>query len=116
MARIPTIYKAQLGEALAAWYRHFGTVLPRRAYHDDDESGSGTGGAKPPWESHPLFAEIPIGAPSDLASILTADDRTMDNAEKRLDEACPELKLQLELSLKQKQEYRYQQKIAPIPY
>lgn len=116
MPRIPTKQKAALGESLVAYFRQFGTVAPRRAYHDEDESGTGTGSAKPPWEAHPMFLETPIGAPSDLASILVADERTVENAENRMNEACPELRMQLEYSLKQKEEYRLQQKIAPTPY
>lgn len=117
MSRIATKDKAALGELLAKWYRHFGKVAPRRAYHDDDESGgSGVAGAEPPWESHPFFMDMPIGAPSDLASILVADSRTMDAAEQRLDQSCPELKMQLENALKQKYEYQRKLKIAPTPY
>lgn len=116
MSRIPIKYKAQLGEELAAYFRQFGNVAPRRAYHDDDESGTGGGTAKPPWESHPLFMDLPIGAPSDLASILVADERTMEAAEKRENECSPELKMQLTNALKQKYEYQIQHRMAPQPY
>lgn len=116
MSRIPSKDKAELGELLAEWYRHFGKVAPRRRYLDDDESGSGTGGAKPPWENHPLFMDLPIGAPSDLAFILAADERTMDEAENRVNEACPELKMQLQNTLKQKYDYQYQRKMTLQPY
>lgn len=116
--RIPAKYKAQLGELLADWYRHFGKVAPRRAYHEDDE-GTGTGApASKMFEDHPFLAEIPIGAPSDLASILTEDARTLDEANDRKDELTNELKNKLDLTLGNKLRHRHQYHldVKPQPF
>jgi hypothetical protein len=115
--RYSSIDKAELGELLASWYRNFGKVAPRRGYHDDDDSGSGEGGAKPPWENHPLFADTPIGAPSDLASVLVADKRTLAEAEERKNEACDELKnnLAMRMTNEERLENRYRNTIKPQP-
>jgi hypothetical protein len=102
MSRIAINLKKELGEELAKWYRNFGKVKPRRAYHEDDDRG--TGRSELVFEGHPLLADLPLGAPSDLASILVADERTLAEAEKRLDESCPQLKKSLELQLGQKQQ------------
>jgi len=113
MPRLTKQQKTDLGETIGAWYRNFGKVNPRRAYHDDEESGTGAAGAVPPWEAHPLFMDMPIGASSDLASILVNDERTLDLAEEREKEACPELKNQLNLAMKQR--LAYQQTARALP-
>jgi hypothetical protein len=113
--RIPAIYKSQLGEALAAWYRHFGKVAPRRPYHeDDDKTGTGTATNKM-FEDHPFFAELPIGAPSDLSSIIIEDDRTIDETNNRKDELVNDLKNKLDLKLGNKLQNQYQYKFNPKP-
>ncbi|EKD46024.1 MAG: hypothetical protein ACD_69C00043G0002 [uncultured bacterium] len=115
--RIPAKLKAQLGEYLAEWYRHFGKVAPRRAYHEDDEGKGGDTSAKPMFfEGHPLLSEMPIGASSDLASILVSDERTLDEADKRSDELTEELQNKLALELGQKQQKRYTYQIKPQPF
>lgn len=116
--RIPAKLKAQLGEYLAEWYRHFGKVAPRRAYHEDDESGGAAAEVKPPFESHPFLNEMPIGASSDLASVLVADSRTLDEAYKRSDELAEELQNRLTLALGQKKQkqFSYQQHMKLQPF
>lgn len=114
--RIPVKLKAQLGESLAAWYRHFGKVAPRRAYHDDDEGGSGNASATPLFESHPLFTEVPIGAPSDLASTIVNDQRTLDEADKRSDELTLDIQNKLQLQLGQKHQKQFTHQIKPQPF
>jgi hypothetical protein len=118
--RIPAILKAELGEYLATWYRKFGKVAPRRAYHEDDEGGSGTAAAdvKPPFEGHPLLNDVPIGAPSDLASIIVADSRTLEEADKRSDELTEQLQNRLELALGQKKQrkFLYEHQTRPQPF
>jgi hypothetical protein len=117
--RIPAKLKAELGEYLAEWYRRFGKVAPRRAYHEDDEGGgSGDASAKPIFEGHPFLEEVPIGAPSDLASTIVADSRTLDEADKRSDEMVEELqnKLALELGQKKQKKFLYQQQTRPQPF
>lgn len=113
--RIPATLKKELGERLAKWYRMFGKVAPRRAYYEDD-SGSGDASMSPPlFEGHPLLAETPIGAPSDLSSILTADERTLEEADKRSEELTNDLqnKLSMELGKKYKKDLSFQ--ITPRP-
>lgn len=113
--RIPAKLKAELGEHLAKWYRNFGKVVPRRAYHEDDEGGSALGSAKPLFEGHPYLSEMPIGAPSDLASIIVNDDRTLDEANKRSEELTQELQNKLSLTLGYKKQKRFRYQIGPRP-
>jgi len=116
--RIPAKYKAQLGELLGDWYRHLGKVAPRRAYHEDDEN-TGTGApVNKMFEDHPFLAEVPIGAPSDLASILVEDARTLDEANDRKDELTNKLQHKLDLVLGNKLQMRYQHHldIKPQPF
>ncbi len=115
--RIPAKLKAELGEALGNWYKLFGKVSPRRAYHEDDEGGDGAP-AKPIFEGHPYLAEMPLGAPSDLSSILINDKRTLDEADKRSDELTDELqnKLSQELGHKKQQKFLYQYHTKPQPF
>ena len=116
--RIPAKYKAQLGENLANWYRRLGKVAPRRPYHEDDES-TGTGApANKMFEDHPFLAEVPIGAPSDLASILVEDARTLDEANERKEELTNELKNKLDLTLgnKLQNKNQYHLNIKPQPF
>lgn len=94
---IATEFKKQLGDLLGEYYRKFGKVAPRRPYHEDDkEGGSGEGGAI--FESHPLLAEQPIGASSDLTSIITENSNAKEEAEKRHDELTLQLQKQLDLT------------------
>lgn len=113
--RIAAKYKAQLGEFLANWYRQLGKVAPRRAYHEDDEGSGGGVATNKMFEDHPFLAEAPIGAPSDLASILVEDARILDEAEDRKEELTNELKNKLELKLgnKLQNQYRHQFDMKP---
>jgi hypothetical protein len=115
--RIPAQLKKQLGELLASWYSKLGKVAPRRAYHEDDEGGEGSSTLKM-FEDHPFLSEMPIGAPSDLASVIIEDKRTLDEADKRSKDLTPELQNKLTLALGQKlklqQKKQYQE--APRPY
>lgn len=104
--RIPATYKTELGEFLAKWYRHFGKVAPRRAYHEDDEGSAGAPTSKM-FEDHPFLAEMPIGAPSDLASTIIEDARTLDEADERKDELKNELQNKLTMRLENKLENKY---------
>jgi hypothetical protein len=116
---IPAKLKATLGEYLAEWYRQFGKVTPRRPYHEDDEDGGkGTASATPLFESHPLFSETPIGASSDLASIIVNDEHTLEAAEKRTDELTEALQNKLALELGQKKQHKqsYQSTIKLQPF
>jgi hypothetical protein len=117
--RIPAKLKAELGEYLAEWYRRFGKVAPRRAYHEDDgDAGGAASNAPPLFEGHPFLNEMPIGASSDLASVLVADERTLDEADKRSDELTEELqnKLTLELGQKKQKKFLYEQHMKPQPF
>lgn len=117
--RIPARFKAQLGEFLSDWYRSFGKVTPRRAYHEDDES-TGGGAANKMFEDHPFLAEMPIGAPSDLASVIVEDARTLDEANDRKEELTNELQNKLTFALGQKlrkqKQYQYGYQTKPQPF
>ena len=114
--RIPAKFKAQLGELLADWYRHFGKVAPRRPYHEDDDSGSGPPSNKM-FEDHPFLAEMPIGASSDLSSVIIEDERTLNEAKNRSEEMTLELQHKLDLTLGNKLRKRRQYyNEPPQPY
>jgi hypothetical protein len=110
--RIPAVYKAQLGEELAAWYRKYGKVAPRRAYHEDDEGGTGSAGMV--FEGHPLLEQMPLGASTDLASIVSNDERTLDEANNRADQLTYQLQQQLKQESKPQAQMRYNTRPSPL--
>lgn len=116
--RIPAKFKAELGECLGAWYRKFGKVTPRRTYHEDDEATGSGAPANKMFEEHPFLAEMPIGATSDLASIIVEDSRTLDEANERKDDLTKELQNRLTLTLGQKlqKQLHYNYHIKPQPF
>lgn len=67
---------------------------------------------------HPFLSEVPIGAPSDLASILVEDERTLDETNERKEELTNELKNKLDLTLgnKLQNKNKYHLNIKPQPY
>lgn len=95
---IPAKRKKELGDLLAKWYRNFGKVSPRRPYLDEDEDG-GEGAPSLVFEAHPLLAEQPIGASSDLTYVTADNQYSVEEAEKRSDEASPQLTRQLDYAL-----------------
>lgn len=103
--------KIALGELLAKGHRAFGKVAPRRPYRDEDDEGGDTGAARLLFEQHPLLANQPIGAASDLTFIISENRDTFEEAEKRSDQAAPELKKALE----QKLQLGKQRKATPTP-
>ena len=113
--RIPAKLKAKLGECLATWYRKFGKVAPRRAYHEDEEGGD-EAPARPVFEGHPFLSEVPIGAPSDLSSIIVNDRRTLEEANKRSEELTLEMQNKLTLALGKKYRRRYTYRTKPQPF
>jgi hypothetical protein len=76
-------FKAQLGELLAVGHRRFGRVAPRKPYREEGDTDTGTGEAELLFESHPLLAEQPVGASSDLTAIVTENSRAVEEAENR---------------------------------
>ena len=88
--------KTELSALIGEGHRKFGKLAPRRPYTDDDKGG---GAAQNIFESHPLLDQQPLGASSDLTFIITENSQSLDEAEKRADQAAPELKKQLELAL-----------------
>jgi hypothetical protein len=112
--RIPAKFKAQLGGELSKWYRLFGKVQPRKPYHEDD-TGEGAATSKPLFAEHPLLAEMPIGASSDLTSIITNDEHTLEEAANRSDELTEELRytLSMELERKNQKKFLYENYMKP---
>jgi len=103
--------KTELSALIGEGHRKFGKVAPRRPYTDDDDKGGGA--AQNVFESHPLLEQQPVGASSDLTYIITENNQTLDEAEKRADQAAPELKKQLELALAAS--LKAQKKYSPEP-
>ena len=89
--------KTELSALIGEGHRRFGKLAPRRPYTDDDDKGGGA--EQNVFESHPLLNQQPIGASSDLTFIITENNQSLKEAEKRADQATPELKKQLELAL-----------------
>jgi hypothetical protein len=96
MANISIEHKAKIGELIAEGHRRFGLVAPRRAYKREEEEKGGAGSAQnSPFEQHPLLAEMPTGAPSDLTYETIESSYAEEEGEKRSDEAVPELQHKL---------------------
>lgn len=92
MTTLSTLFKKQLGRMLAKGHAKFGTVAPRKPYYDEDRGGAGTAGLR--FEAHPLLAEQPVGAASDLTAIISDFDHITEVAQERATEACPQLQQQ----------------------
>jgi len=103
--------KTELSNLLAEGHRKFGKVAPRRPYTDDDQGG---GVAQNVFEQHPLLAQQPVGAASDLTFIITENSQSLDEAEKRSYQAAPELKQKLELGLGLKAQKQYTPGLNPL--
>lgn len=103
MPKLTREQKMQLGELIGNGHRHFGKVTPRRPYAKDDASGDG--GASQLLPAHPLFAQQPIGASSDLTFLANENDRTVEEAEKRSNDLNLELQNKLEKKLGQQLSY-----------
>lgn len=107
---ILNVYKAQLGLEIAKGHAKFGRVAPRRPYRDDED---GEGGAGLRVEEHPLLADVPVGAASDLTAIASQNSEITEEALDRVEELNPALqnqpRLQAELGL------RYSRSNTPKP-
>lgn len=99
LQKISIEQKMQLSELIAEGHALFGKVNPRRPYRDDDDDEGGSGGSKLVFEQHPLLANRPVGAPSDLTFDVVANNRSLEEAESRADEASPQLRNTLEKKL-----------------
>ena len=104
--------KTELSALIGEGHRKFGKVAPRRPYTDDDKDG---GAARNVFESHPLLEQQPVGASSDLTFIITENSQALDQAEKRADQAAPELKKQLDLALGLKAQAQKKHIAEPTP-
>jgi len=93
MAKLKATNRALLSKLLADGHSKFGYVVPRRPYKEDDSSGDG--GAASFLPDHPLLAQQPIGAASDLTFIANQNSESIDNAENRGDELCNKLQKSL---------------------
>lgn len=93
MSAIEVQYKRRLSEIIGIGHSKFGKVAHRRAYRDDDDEGGGAG-SDLRFDSHPLFANLPDGADSDLSTISNNSEHSEDAAKERVMEASPELKKQ----------------------
>ncbi|MCK4870069.1 MAG: hypothetical protein KAS93_03055 [Gammaproteobacteria bacterium] len=90
MPKIATEYKRELSALLAKGHAKFGKVAPRRDYCEDEDDEGG-GGAELLFETHPLLANQPEGAASDLTFVVTQNSESVDEGVKRQAEANPEL-------------------------
>lgn len=94
MARkIKVHFKRKLSELLGKGHSKFGKVKLRKPYRDDEDEGGGAStGLR--LDSHPLFANLPDGASSDLSSVANNNAFSEDAAKERVNEASPELRMQ----------------------
>jgi hypothetical protein len=104
-------HKEQLSVLLAAGHARFGRVAPRRPYLDDSDGGEGA--PRLTVETHPLLANLPVGAASDLTAIVNANSQITEEALERINELTPELKKQPVLQAEYANRYRYTPKITP---
>lgn len=93
--KLTTEQKTHLSNKLLMGHKRFGPVLERRPYKDDEDDTGGTG-APSILKEHPLLAEQPVGATSDLSHIATMNQEAEDQLDKRNDEVSPQLKQQLQ--------------------
>lgn len=94
MARkIAVKFKRKLSELLGIGHSRFGRVALRKPYRED-EGGGGAGESELRFDSHPLFANLPDGADSDLSALPNNNPVSEDAAKERVNEASPELRLQ----------------------
>lgn len=105
--------KEQLGLLLAKGHARFGKVAVRRPFRDDD---SGDGAAALTVETHPLLANLPVGAASDLTAITAVNSGITDAASERLDELTPSLQKQPVIQAQLQQSYSYVPKVTPNPF
>lgn len=103
--RLSTALKIKLSEALVKWYRTFGKVAARKPYHDEG-GDAGDAAATMVFESHPLLANMPIGAPSDLAWVDNNNNECIEEAVRRGEELTNQPRARLEMRLGQKLDHR----------
>lgn len=105
-------FKQELGKLLGKGHAMFGRVAPRRDYRDEDEGGAGS--AELLFETHPLLAEQPVGAASDLTAIATENSDSLDQAVERVNEASKELVKQPVLQQKLSQSHVARPAVLPV--
>jgi hypothetical protein len=111
MARkIKVQFKRKLSEIIGIGHSRFGRVALRKPYRDDDAGGEG--GADMRFASHPLFANLPDGADSDLSAQVNNNPTSQDAIKERANEANPELKLNPVLQAELQPGYR----ATPTPH
>ena len=93
----------------------FGRVLMRKPYREDEDEG-GSHGLPSPFEQHPLLSDLPIGASSDLTSIVSERrlDEMLDEAAERGDQLNPQLQQQPVMQAKLQQQKSFVN--SPSPY
>jgi hypothetical protein len=72
-------------------------VAPRHPYREEDEGGSGLPSTVP---EHPLLADLPVGAASDLTADAAKNSEALEEAQERLPELTPALQNQLQAQMK----------------
>jgi len=92
MTDLSKSFKEQLSKLLGHGHSRFGRVAPRRPFKDDEGGGAGEAGLN--FETHPLLAQQPIGAASDLTQLVDQNNQSLDAVEERANEASEELQKQ----------------------
>lgn len=114
MSNIGIEYKTKLGELLATGHRRFGKVNPRKPYREEDRSGGSGIGKLSPFEQHPLLAEQPSGAPSDLTAVATENEYAEAEVEQRdAKELSNQMQEQLAKTQTQTHSHRHMAKPEP---
>lgn len=114
MPTMTTTLKKRLGDLLVIGYARLGRVSPRKPYREDDDGGEGA--ADLLFETHPLLAEQPDGAASDLTNIIQDYSQAEDAIDERENDLAAELKLQYEKTLAKAHEKAQTNVPKPTPY
>jgi hypothetical protein len=96
--------KREMSRLFGIGHAKYGKVAARHPYRDDDEGG-GDSGLPSIVPEHPLLADLPVGAASDLTADVAANSESLEEAKERMPELTPALQAQPQLQAQMKKSY-----------